>query len=32
MSANPSLRNPGRVLNWVDPIPVDIISAIPDSE
>lgn len=32
MFANPSLRNPGGVLDWVDPILVGIVSAIPDSE
>jgi hypothetical protein len=32
MFANPSLRIPGGVLDWVDPVPVGIISAIPESE
>ena len=32
MFANPSLRNPGRVLDWVYPIPVGNISVIPESE
>jgi len=32
MFANPSPRNPAGVLDWVDPIPVGIISAIPESE